>query len=1640
MSSSLVGSAPARLGAALLALVLAAVGLVALDVPAARAAVPTAVPASAGDTVSADALPTVQTNGIVWAQVVVGNTVYVTGDFTSARPAGSPAGTNEVPRTRLLAYDIRTGELVPGWAPSINAVGRAIAASPDGRTIYVGGDFTQAGTTNRTRLAAFNATTGALVNTWAPAPNAPVRSITTTASTVYFGGNFTSVGGTSRPRVAATNASDGRLTSFYVSAQSAQVESVRLTPDGTKLVIAGRFSKLNEVANPGVGWVDATTGKVLPFPANKRVVNYGYSAAIYSLTVTGRYIIGSGFGFLSANDGSVANLEGLFAADVTTGELVWVEDCKGDTYSSFASPDGNVYLAGHPHNCANANAFYETSQRSWKYGLSFSQDAAFLTKKTSTADPDWGGTPAPAIRNWFPTFTSGTWSGQSQAGWSVTGNADYVVYGGEFPSVNGTGQAGLVRFARKTIAPNARGPQLSGITPSVVSRARGSVSLSWPAAWDQDDKTLTYRVIRDNVVVGTVEHSAFYWDRGRVSYVDTGLADGRTYGYKVQVVDSGGSTFTSGVVNATTVSSQTAALSPYSAEVLGDNPSSYWRLGDAGATQNSWTGNYNPATQSGATSTDGAVVGSTDGALRFAGTSSSIARSTQAETATDTVSVEAWFRTSTTSGGKIVGFGRNASTPSTSYDRMIWMGDDGRVSWGVFPQETKVLTSPGALNDDRWHHVVGTLGQDGQHLYVDGVLVGSDTGTVTAQVPTGGFVGYWRIGGDTLAAPWAPLPSSAYFAGAIDEVATYNKQLTALEVARHQSFGTTGKAPVLPPTASFTASTSKLTVSTDGTASTDRDGSVADWTWSWGDGTTSSGATATHTYAEPGTYGVTLTVTDDGGAVGTSQQDVTVALVAPTAVMTTTTNKLTVTADGSGSTDTDGTVTGWRWAWGDGATGEGATATHTYAAPGTYTVVLTATDSDGQTATTSAGVTVGLAAPVASFTSSVSGLTVALDGSGSTDADGTVRDHAWTFGDGATGTGRTISHTFAKPGTYDVTLTVTDDDGVTGTRTAQVEIGAPVTTVVGADTFGRTVTSGLGTADTGGAWTTTSGVASVSGGAGRLALATKSSAASGRLPGASGTDLVTSATFALDKRANGSGTYLMVRGRIADNGDAYRLKITVGSAGTVTAQLAKGVGSTETALGSAVTVPGTLGAGAGLRATLSVTGSGPSSVQGKVWLAAQAEPTGWTVQATDSTPSLQGSGHAGVYAALSSSTTNGPVVVALDDVQVTNTAAVAAVAPVAAFTASTAKLTASVDGSSSTDSDGTVRSWAWTWGDGATSTGTTASHTYRSAGTYPVTLTVTDDWGLTSTTTRQVTVALAPPEAVLTTTTDRLAVTADGTGSSDPDGSIASYAWSWGDGSTGTGATATHTYASAGTYDVTLTVTDDDGMTASATRSVAVTAVPTVAVLGADAFERSVASGFGTAETGGAWVTTANVTSVAGGAGRLSLATKSSAAGARLPGAAGTDLVTTASFTVDKRANGSGSYFLVRGRIAANDDAYRLKLNVSSGGTVTAFLVRSVSGVETAVSSTATVPGTLAAGQKLWATMAVTGTSPTTLQARIWLDGQTQPTGWTLTATDNQATLQTSGHIGFYAQLSSSTTNGPVVVALDDVRVTDRTE
>jgi PKD repeat protein len=151
-------------------------------------------------------------------------------------------------------------------------------------------------------------------------------------------------------------------------------------------------------------------------------------------------------------------------------------------------------------------------------------------------------------------------------------------------------------------------------------------------------------------------------------------------------------------------------------------------------------------------------------------------------------------------------------------------------------------------------------------------------------------------------------------------------------------------------------------------------------------------------------------------------------------------------------------------------------------------------------------------------------------------------------------------------------------------------------------------------------------------------------------------------------------------------------------------------------------------------------------------------------------------------------------------------------------------------GSTSSDPDGSIVAYDWNFGDGTAGAGASATHSYT-AGTYTVTLTVTDNAGATGSATQTITVTPAgqpqPPVANPAgpyTGTAGSPVQFNGSGSNDPDGSIASYLWNFGDGATAASMSPAHTYAAPGTYTVQLTVTDNSGLTGSAQTTATVTA------------------------------------------------------------------------------------------------------------------------------------------------------------------------------------------------------------------------
>ena len=635
----------------------------------------------------------------------------------------------------------------------------------------------------------------------------------------------------------------------------------------------------------------------------------------------------------------------------------------------------------------------------------------------------------------------------------------------------------------------------------------------------------------------------------------------------------------------------------------------------------------------------------------------------------------------------------------------------------------------------------------------------------------------------------------------------------------YQQFGVGGNQwPVAVAGADVLGGDVPFTVNFNSTGSTDSDGTIVSYAWEFGDGATSTAANPSHAYTTPGDYVAILTVTDNQGV--TTSNAVAITAQAPNinpvafivADVTSGNAPLSVVFTAAGSYDPDGSIGNIEWDFGDGSFNYfGSPAYHTFSAEGTFMVTVTVYDGRGGTGRASMVINVGPEPPnqppiAVAEVNAASGevpFNPFFSSANSSDPDGSIVNWLWEFGDGTTSN---VPHPAIKiyetPGTYTVTLTVTDNDGATASDTLVVTAtGAPVnqpptavlnaTSITGAAPFTTSFNS-TGSSDADGTivswlWNFGDGTTSTAANPG-----SKTYAAAGTYP--------VSLTVTDDDGATAT--------------DSVTITVTPGTGGN---QPPVAVISADPTSGPAPLV-----------VVFSSAGSfdPDGTIVGYFWEFSNGRTS------SRENPRLRFNSD-GTYTATLTVTDNQGAT-ATDTVTivvgtVTNQPPTAVAS--ADVTSGDAPLAVNFTGSGSSDSDGTIASYAWAFGDGATSSAANPSHSYTAAGTYVATLTVTDNGGATASASVTITVTdptvNQPPTAVasanVTSGIAPLSVNFTGSGSSDSDGTIASYTWAFGDGGTSTAANPSHSYTAAGTYAATLTVTDNEGATASASVTITVT-------------------------------------------------------------------------------------------------------------------------------------------------------------------------------------------------------------------------
>jgi len=263
------------------------------------------------------------------------------------------------------------------------------------------------------------------------------------------------------------------------------------------------------------------------------------------------------------------------------------------------------------------------------------------------------------------------------------------------------------------------------------------------------------------------------WSSGGTSVNGAALLTTGTY---TAVVNPNGANTGNGTLqlyNLSDISGSVNTSDSYAQTVLADRPLAYWRLDEATGTTAADAVPTMKVGVSGPTNPDTAI--NLSGSTGYIMTTSSYSSPTE-------YSFELWFQTSTTSGGKLIGFGNQRSGLSSSYDRQLYMTNSGQLVLGQYTGSVVSVTSPSAYNDANWHQAVGVYDGTTLMLYVDGSLVAS-----TSSAHPQNYTGYWRIGYDNLA-NWPSIPNSYCFEGSIGEVSVWNgTALSATQVSDHYS-------------------------------------------------------------------------------------------------------------------------------------------------------------------------------------------------------------------------------------------------------------------------------------------------------------------------------------------------------------------------------------------------------------------------------------------------------------------------------------------------------------------------------------------------------------------------------------------------------------------------------------------------------------------------------------------------------------------------------------------------------------------------------------------------------------------------------------------------------------------------------------
>jgi hypothetical protein len=491
--------------------------------------------ARAPGSLSAELSASWQADATVWQMAYGAGRVWMIGDFTDLRPPDDPAGVGDVPSPYLAELnaatgapdaDIDTAHLFEGQPSGLTPLTRgAVALSPDGTTVYVGGNFTSVDGQEREHIAAFSASTGALLP-WSPYVQGAVRSIATYGDVVYLGGDFGSVDHAPARFLAAVSSLDGAVVQWGPSQPYTNnaVAALAVSTDGSQVVVGGYFDEVDGLTGSADGLTSyngaaviggigtPSAGQLEPLAADQHAVP---RRSVNCVSVVKDVVISGGVAYF-ANEGTGEGcFDGTWAADLATGSLAWVNRCLGAT-QTLAVVGDYLYKGSHIHDCRSTNPngdpdnFPEVPKNENRHLTSESLATGYLGP-------------------WYPDAHAGPNLGPR----TMVTDGTQLFVGGDFTKVDGTLQQGIARFTPTSDYPTPR-----PAAPSVTKDRSGRITVRAVPPVDLDDPDLILELFRggsNEPIAETPVHSLF-WRQPVVSWVDDDVPSGARPHYRVQAV------------------------------------------------------------------------------------------------------------------------------------------------------------------------------------------------------------------------------------------------------------------------------------------------------------------------------------------------------------------------------------------------------------------------------------------------------------------------------------------------------------------------------------------------------------------------------------------------------------------------------------------------------------------------------------------------------------------------------------------------------------------------------------------------------------------------------------------------------------------------------------------------------------------------------------------------------------------------------------------------------------------------------------------------------------------------------------------------------------------------------------------------